>query len=171
MTNDRHAVMSRRGTPRRLAHFVIVLLAQAPLAACYTVQPLRTTAPSPETRVVAHLTDEGIVEMAPQIGSGALEVEGIVASATDAEWKLELTRVEHRDGQSVPWKREPVTFPRRVLDAVEEHRFDRGRSYAFAVGITLGAFVMARLVQIAIGEGDRLPPGGEPPALRVPVGR
>jgi hypothetical protein len=136
-------------------------------AACYTTRPLTTGVPAPETRVQAVLTDSGTVVMGGLIGTGALAVEGIVASADASAWDLRLMRVDHRTG-SVAWNREVVRFPRNVLANANEKRLDRNRSL-IAAGLVVAAAVLAReLFSAVISDGD---PGGEPPpppAARVP---
>lgn len=98
--------------------------------------------------------------MAPLLGPGAVEVEGIVSSATDAEWKLHLLRVDHRLAGTVPWNREEVTFPRPMLIQVREKRLSKKRSILAAAGLTGGALLLARIFGV-VGVGDDGDPGGD----------
>jgi hypothetical protein len=140
----------------------------AATAACYASLPLENAVPAPATRVLAQLTDSGTVVMGGLIGSGATEVEGLVAAADDATWDLQLTRVEHRDGRIVQWSGETVRFPRSVLTGVTEKRIDATRS-VIAGGMLAAAAVLASyLFTGAIGDSDTGEPP-PPPAARVPV--
>jgi hypothetical protein len=113
--------------------------------ACYAQQPLTTLVPAPATRVVAQLTDSGVVTMAGAIGPSAAEVEGVIAEANADTWTLHLVRVEQRGGVSTTWNREPVRFPRSVLTNVRERKLDRNRSW-FAAGIVAAAAVAVALL-------------------------
>lgn len=130
--------------------------------ACYMRVPLETPTPPPSTRVVASVTDSGTVALGNAIGPGAIEVEGLVAK-TDAEaWELLLLRVDHRDGRSVVWNREPVTFPHGALANPTERRLDRTRSWVAAGLITAGAIAAASMFRL-IGADDFSNPDPIPP--------
>jgi hypothetical protein len=139
------------------------------LTACYTQRPLEAPVPTPSTRIVAAVSDSGIVAMSNAIGPGAVEIEGVVAAANADVWNLHLVRVEHRDGRSIPWNRELVSFPRHALARPMERRLDRTKSWLAAAGITAAALIVGRLFQ-ALATDDRN--GGEPPPLEsvIPVG-
>lgn len=139
------------------------------LTACYTRLPLTTSTPEPATRIVARLTDSGVVAMGGAIGSGAYEVEGVVAEADTSVWKLQLTRVEQRTGSSINWNRELVSFPRYALTNATEKRFDRTRSWMAAGLVTAGAILAAKFFS-DIGAGEDINPPPPPPAIRVPGG-
>src|SRR4051812_6934381 len=83
---------------------VLVLLAGA--IACYDRVPLGMAVPVPGTRVIASLTDVGADRMAGKIGLAAIEIEGIVESATDSAWSIHLIRVDQRGGGSSLWNQE-----------------------------------------------------------------
>jgi hypothetical protein len=112
------------------------------------------------TRVVARLTDSGVVAMANAIGSGAVEVEGLVAAADAASWDLQLIRVDYRGGASVTWRGERVTFPRYALTGATERTLSRRRSWLTAGAIVVGAILAARVFG-AFGFGE--PPDEDPP--------
>lgn len=147
-----------RGITKRFAGCAVGLVPL--LAACYTQHPLVTPAPAPATRIVARVTDSGVVAMSNAIGAGAVEVEGVVAAADAGAWDLQLVRVEYRGGAQVVWNREQVSFPRYTLTNATERRLDKRKSWLAAGLITAGAFLAARLFG-AFGLGDG--PGGEPP--------
>src|SRR2546430_5711970 len=122
--------------PMRLTVAYLPLLGSVCLAACFTQAPLAGPVPAPETRIVAMVTDSGVLAMSNAIGPSATEVEGIVAGADATSWDLRLLRVEYRNGQSVPWNRELVRFPRSALSQATERRFSKGRSWIMAVLLT-----------------------------------
>jgi hypothetical protein len=129
------------------------------LAGCYTQRPLALAVPAPATRIVATVTDEGVVAMSNAIGPGSTEVEGIVVSANAETWTLQMLRVNHRGGQSVIWNREEVAFPRAALANVTERRLDKKRSWMTAGLITASALLVGGLFGVITGgEGGEEPP-------------
>ena len=130
------------------------------LTACYSHRPLTTAVPAASTRIVAQVTDSGVLAMSNAIGAGATEVEGVVAAADAASWDLHMIRVDYRGGTSVMWNREPVTFPRYTLTHATERTLDKKRSWIAAGLVTAGALLAARLFG-AFGFGDN--PGPDPP--------
>jgi hypothetical protein len=129
------------------------------LTACYTQQPLETPVPAPATRIIARVTDSGAVALGGAVGSGALEVEGVVATADEVAWNLNLVRVDYRGGTSVIWNRELVTFPRNMLSNVSEKKVSKPRSWLAAGLLTAGAFLASRLFSQLGGDEEG---GGEP---------
>jgi hypothetical protein len=129
------------------------------VAACYTQAPLASPIPAPETRIVAGVTDTGVLAMGNAIGPGATEVEGIVAGADATSWDLRMLRVDYRNGRSVAWNRELVRFPRSALNQPTERRFSNRRSWLMAGILTSTAFLTAHFLGF-IGGGDS---GDKPP--------
>lgn len=148
-----------------LRNHTLAVLACIAATACYKQVPLNTLTPAPATRIVATLTDSGIVEMGDALGPGATEVEGVVSAATESQWTLQLIRVDHRGGQSVEWNREPVPFSRTLLVNPVMVKLDRTRSWLAAGGIVIGAFLIARSFNLLGGEDSG--PGGEEPEMGV----
>ena len=130
------------------------------LTACYSHRPLSTTVPAASTRIVAQVTDSGVVAMSNAIGAGATEVEGVVTAADATSWDLQVIRVDYRGGASVLWNREPVSFPRYTLTRATERTLDKKKSWIAGGLITVGALLAARVFG-AFGFGDN--PGPEPP--------
>lgn len=155
--------MSFVRTAARIAVFIPIF------AACYTRRPITTGAPEPATRIVARLTDSGVVEMGRVIGAGAYEVEGVVAEANPSIWKLNLTRVEQRTGSSINWNRELVSFPRFALTEITEKRFDKTRSW-MAAGLVTTVAILAAVAFGALGADEQINPPPPPPNIRVPGG-
>ena len=132
------------------------------LAACYTQSALPGPIPAPEMRIVAQVTDTGVLAMGNAIGPQATEVEGIVAGADATSWDLRMLRVEYRNGQSVTWNKELVRFPRSALSQASERRFSKGRSWIMAGLLTSTAFLAARFLGV-IGGGDNTDNPPPPP--------
>ncbi len=139
------------------------------LIGCYARRPITAAAPEPSTRIVARLTDSGVVEMGRVIGAGAYEIEGVVAEADASVWKLHVTRVEQRTGSSINWNRELVSFPRFTLTEVTEKRLDRSRSW-MAAGLVTAAALLAAAAFGELGADEEINPPPPPPAMRVPGG-
>ena len=139
------------------------------LVGCYSLAPLETPMPSPDTRIVATVTDSGAAALSNSIGPGATEIEGIVSEADGAQWKIRLLRVDTRFGGTSAWDREVVTFPRFALMQPRVKVLDRRKSFLAGGGIVLGAFLAARLFS---GLAADEPPGGGPvpPAIRLVPG-
>lgn len=132
------------------------------LAGCYTQRPLETPVPAPETRIIARVTDSGAVVLGGPVGPGALQVEGVVATADPTMWQLNLTRVEYKGGSSVIWNRELVSVPRYAISNVTEKRVSKSRSWLAAGLITAGAVLASRLFS-SLGAGQDPGDGGGNP--------
>jgi hypothetical protein len=133
------------------------------LSACYTQHPLGAPVPEPGMRIIAQVTDSGTVAMANKIGSGALEVEGVVVAADADVWNLQLLRVDQRGGVSTSWNRELVSFPRYALANSRVKLFSRKRSWMTAGILTASAILAAKLFGAA--GADEMPGGTPPPAF------
>lgn len=132
------------------------------LAGCYTQLPLATPLPVPEQRIVAQVTDTGVLAMSNALGPGAQEVEGIVATADATAWDLRMLRVDYRGGTSVVWNQELVRFPRSALSQATERRFSKGRSWIMAAVVTSTALLAARFLGVIGGGEDNKPPPPPP---------
>lgn len=138
---------------------VLVVGVSAFVTACYKHVPV--AAPALSTRIIAQVTDTGSVVMANAIGSAATEVEGVIAGVTDAAWRLQLVRVDHRGGMSSLWQREEVAFPRIALTNVREKRLDKKRSWLVAGALTAGVVLVSKAFGgVLTGGSDD---GGTPP--------
>jgi hypothetical protein len=145
----------------------VIVLACCVSAACYKQVPITTMTPASQTRVQAQLTDSGTVAMGAALGPGVLEVEGVVASATEDAWTLNLIRVDHRGGQSILWNREPVIFPRSVLIEPKSVILDKKKSWLMGGGVVLGAFLLAQSFSL-LGSSEEDPDGEVPELIIVP---
>jgi hypothetical protein len=142
----------------------------AALSGCYSQRPLEVAVPSPDTRVIAQVTDTGAVVLGSMIGTGALEVEGVVTEATADAWKLQVLRVDDKFGATNVWQRQVITFPRYTLTRPRVKQLDKRRSWLAAGGIVLGAFAAGRLFGGFITGEDPDPNPTPPPANLIPSG-
>jgi hypothetical protein len=141
-------------TVRRFAVGLVPLV-----AACYSEAPLTTPTPAPGTRIVAQVTDSGIVALSNALGPGAVEVEGEIAATQPGSWDLRMVRVDYRGGTSVLWNRELVSVPRSMLVQPVERRFSKRKSWFVAGLLTATTFLAARLVGvIGPSENPEKPP-------------
>lgn len=106
--------------------------------------------------------------MGNSLGPGAMAVEGVVSTATDTEWTLLMLRVDHRDGRSIPWNRETVSFPRAALSDPLVVVLDKRRSWLAAGATIAGALLVARGFTLLFG-GDADDPNGEPPPPQADI--
>lgn len=120
------------------------LLASLLLSACYSSLPLTSPVPEPASRIVARLTEQGRVDMAPWIGRDAVEVEGIVAEIGVNGWELLLLRVEQERGKGALWNRERVVFPAGTLASVRKRRLHKTRTAVF-VGVATTVVIVVGL--------------------------
>ena len=152
----------------RINAFVVIALATS---ACYVERPLQTVPPAPATRIIATVTDSGVVAMSNLIGPGAMLVEGVVSAADESKWTLQMVRVDHRDGRTVSWNREPVTFPRNTLTQPNVKILDRKRSWLAAGGIVVGALILAQSFDLlgSSEDDDTEEPPPQKPVVRVPI--
>jgi hypothetical protein len=147
---------------------VSILLLAGTTAGCYVQQPIETAIPAPATRIVAQLTDSGAVAVGGRLGPGAVEVEGVVASADESAWNLNLLRVSYRGGTSSTWNKELVSFPRFALSNATERHVDKTRSWVVAGLIGAGAILASRLFsESGSGGGDGDGGGPTPQSTRV----
>jgi hypothetical protein len=141
----------------------VSLLASFFLSGCYSASPIPPSGPAPGTRIHAELTREGAAQMAPQIGSGVLSVEGFATRVGQTEWDISLVTARMVGGSDVEWNREVVRFPVTALGTVTERKLQKQRSYV-AAGLVAGAMLLAgRLFGDELFTGGRDDGGGTGP--------
>ena len=150
-------------TGRRPAAAAATLL---PLvAACYTYAPLATVPPPEGTRVAFVLSDQGRVDAAPQVGPLVDRVEGAVASATDADYVVQVSDVIDVRGRRTRWAGEMVPLPRTAVAMTFQRRLSRPRTVLLVAGLA-SAFVFAITSRQLLGFGREAdgkgPAGGDP---------
>lgn len=154
---------------KRITYILLGAAMMPLLGACYKLTPIDEFPPAPSTRIVAQVTDSGVVAMANAIGPAAREVEGVVDGFRNDSLRIQMLRVDHRGGSSVAWAREVVSFPRYALNRPSQNTLDKRRSWMAAGGILIGAFAASKLFS-AIGADDPPDDGTNPPAtLMLPL--
>ena len=116
------------------------------IAACYTYQPLPTTPPASGTRVSAELTDQGSIDLTPQLGPEVAEVKGEVIHMDSTALRLAILGTANRRGIETDWQREQVAIPVNALGRLEQRKLSVGQT-ALASGLALGGlYAMYRLL-------------------------
>ena len=81
-----------------------------------------------------------------------------------------MMRVDHRDGRSIPWNRELVTFPATTLTKPVVVALNKKKSWIAAAGITVGAFLAASAFGVInIGEDEPIEPVPQATTVRRSV--
>lgn len=150
MTSPKVCFARRGALPRAVSS---VLLVSLPLSGCYTLAPLPAADPSPSSRVLVRLTDQGTVDLAPSLGPGAAAVDGTVEAVRGDTLDLLVRTVELRGGGFTTRPGDYVAVPRPAIGGVEERRLDRRRSWLLGGAIVVGAAVLGR----ALGTSGILP--------------
>jgi hypothetical protein len=133
------------------------------LTGCYTYHPLETPSPGYGTRVRAELTDRGSLDMASQIGPGALSVRGEVLQAEPEALVLALSAVLGRNQQETFWRGEHVRLPLTTVARVQRRRFALGKTLLFG-GAVLGGLLGAVAAFDGSGGGGGMSGGGGGPS-------
>lgn len=141
----------------------------AVLSGCYSNKPLEVMPPAPRTHISAELSDTGTVVMGVALGSGVVGIEGVVESATADQWELHMLRTDLKDGRSILWNNELVTFPSRVVIDPRVRILDKRKSWLTAGGVVAGALIAARAFNL-IGADDNKSNTPEPGASLIPGG-
>ena len=138
----------------RLASTLLLPALLLPTIACYQSVPVAGLTPAPRTRVELRLSDRGVVDLAPQLGTSIDKVEGTVAESNDSTIRVALTSATDRRGITTTWTGEVVEFRRDHIARLSERRLSRKRSWLVAVSIVALAAVAAG-VSGAFGGEDR----------------
>ena len=137
--------------------------------ACYSQTPLQTFPPAPLTHITAQLSDSGTVAMGNALGPGVMAVEGIVEKADEKMWLLHMVSVDEKDGRTVDWNRELVSFPASILIQPKVRVLDKKKSWLAAAAVTGGAFLAARAFNLIGANSDKGDTTG-PAASLIPGG-
>jgi hypothetical protein len=138
-----------------------LLIALVGVTACFHYEPLGDRPPAAGAMVRVHLTDPGALELAPVLGPGAREVDGVLVGVPDTAFVVSVSAVA-REGARITWAGETVSLPRHAVAFMERRTIDRTRS-AIAAGGTLAAVLLtARLARNAGGSAPGTDGGGPP---------
>ncbi len=133
------------------------------LSGCYSYHPIESPAPASGTRVEADLTGRGTVELASQIGPGAMSVRGEVVESAPDSLLLALTSVVGRNEQETFWSGERVRIPLITVARVEQRKFALGKSILFG-GTVIGGLLAAIKAFEGNGNGGGVSVGGGSPS-------
>ncbi|MGH7508824.1 MAG: hypothetical protein ACREMZ_05090 [Gemmatimonadales bacterium] len=133
------------------------------LAGCYSYYPLENPRPSSGTRVAADLTGRGSVDLASQVGPGAMSLRGEVLESEPDSLVLALTSVVGRNEQETFWSGEHVRIPLVTVARVQQRRFALGKSILFG-GTVVGGLLAAVKAFRGDGGGGGVSVGGGGPS-------
>jgi hypothetical protein len=92
-----------------------------------------------------------------------VRVDGTVAWVRPDSVQLLLERVQQRNGLSIGWRGEAVTFARRDLGGLTERSLDRRRSWLAAGVVTAIALGIGAMIRDGIVSDDGKSPPPVPP--------
>ena len=129
--------------------------------ACYRNVPV-SPAVQPGARVVAELSDVGMVEMARYVGPGVTRIEGTLVEAADSAVTIAVSTTYRRDGTENLWAGDRVPVPRPLVSGLAVRQVDKKRT-ALAIG-TAVAIVAGIGIGFAVtgGGSKRGSTGGGP---------
>ena len=115
-------------------------------AGCFSYSTVPTTQPLVQQQAEFRVNDAGRVQLAGQLGSGTLTVEGRVVRQDESGWTLRVYRVANVRGESTTWTGEVVELPRASVELVSRKDFNRQRSLMAAATVagSLTLFVLTR---------------------------
>lgn len=157
----RHATTTPAPGPARTWRrwTALLLVGVLSLNACYATFPVNGK-PTPNTRLVLDLNDQGRVAYGERIGSSVREVEGTVESASDTAYVLSITSVRYLNGRSDKWAGERFAFAPEYVSRVRQREFSRSRTTL--LGIAAAAVLTAAILAVDLlgtgSDGNR----GEP---------
>lgn len=130
------------------------LVGAVALGGCYIYTPVETPTPGSEVRVVIP-----VQSAAEGLRTNNASVTGKVVSSG------ETIVLETVNRQTAGFMQDMVLvdtlrMARRNLISVEERSFSRGRTVAFSVGVTVGAFLALKAIQSVVGGDAGDEPGG-----------
>ena len=145
----------------RLFRGALPILVTGLLGGCYTYA-YAPSMPVPGTSLEVQLNDVGRVQLVNNVGPEILYVEGALASATDSELTLKVSRTRTLRGIVQPWAGEPVTLRTGQYGMVRERHFSAPRTFVLIGSVTAG-FVSFAASRGLLGLGNSSGGGGEPP--------
>jgi hypothetical protein len=148
---------------------VMTVVIGAMCAACYNQAPLATFPPPPHTHIVAQLSDSGTVAMGSALGPGVIAVAGVVEKADEKTWLLHMVSADQKDGRTIDWNQELVSFPASIFIQPQIRVLDKKKSWLAAAAIMGGAFLAARGFNLIGSNGDKGDSTG-PAASLIPGG-
>ncbi len=129
------------------------------LAGCYTYRPLANPVPAGGTAIDVRLTDEGVRELANEVGPGVEQIRGRVLGADSAALDLSVSEVENVRGEPTLWNGERLQLPQRYVKSIESRRLSLGGTGLLGGAVAAG---LLAAVNIAGRQGSGVPSGGTP---------
>lgn len=152
------------------ARVAVVVVGLLTSNACYNYAAVPATEPLVEQRVELRINDAGRVQLTPQVGPGALTVEGRVARQDDSSWTLRVYRLTTITGAATTWSGEVVEVPNSSVELVTRRDFDRRRTMV-AMAATAGAVTLFVLSRSIFGGGFGADGGDDPGTIGASIRR
>lgn len=158
----------------RVARAILLLpVAAWSLVGCYAYLPV-ATAPGGDAGLAGRtvrvtLTAEGTRQVEPALGTGVVEVEGVVERATADSVRLAVRQVATAvRGERFASTGNTVTVPRAVVSGMEVQQLSRSRTTMLAAGVTAVLAAIASLVSASAGGSGTGDTGPAPQPQRIP---
>ncbi len=142
-----------------------VAIAAAFLAAqaCYIYLPERDSAALRGQRASISLTDSGSVILAPKIGAGVIDLEGLLVGDSLGGRILAVSVSRQRSGVESDWRGEQILIPEPLIASIQKREFSASRTIFVSALGTTGLVLLTRALR-GRGEGGQgaNPIGGRP---------
>ncbi|HET9426552.1 MAG TPA: hypothetical protein VFO55_14385 [Gemmatimonadaceae bacterium] len=126
---------------------------------CYTLQPVVSAEPAPQTRVALVINDAGRVALGGRMGPEIRQVQGRLLSRDANEYQLAVTGVDLLAGGFQRWQDERVTIRSEHVSALLERRFSKGKTIAFGlVAVGAGWLIVSQGLAPSFLDPDKDPP-------------
>jgi hypothetical protein len=130
---------------------------------CYVYLPQRDPAALRGQHANISLTDSGSVILAPKIGAGIVDLEGVFEGDSAGGRVLAVYASRQRSGVESDWRGERLVIPEPLIASIQKREFSATRTaFVSALG-TAGLVVLTRALR-GTGEGGQgaNPAGGRP---------
>jgi len=149
---------------RRRRIVTALLVTMAINTACYVDKPLATV-PTAGQQVSLLMSDQGRVNLGPQLGGNVNVIEGRLVGVEGESYLVSVARVRPISGPVANWSGEQVKIRREDVAVFQERRLSKTRTLLTA-GVVVGAigvFATTRSL-LGLGKDDPInPPGGPDP--------
>jgi len=129
-------------------------LAMVGASACYTLAPIRGSAPPLGSRIALDVNDAGRVALGGTMGPEIDRVEGRLLEQTNGEYLLGVTSVSLLRGGVQTWKGEQVVLKPEFVSTVYERRLDKARTGLFAAAVAGSVIAIASQSLFTSGSED-----------------
>jgi hypothetical protein len=132
-----------------------------PLSGCYTLEPVRGTAPTPGSQVAMDVNDAGRVALGGSMGPTISQVEGRLIERDSSHYLIAVSGVQLLQGGEQVWSGERVRLNSDYVSSVYERRFSKSRTAvmtAASVGTLAVILAKSLFVSPAPQVDIKLPP-------------